>query len=324
MAKDNASTGAGSSGSAPSGTGTTVRTQNLRRMASRLAQEGRGEDSVLAHLNSREVGILKLFGGSGKTNPKTGVLEFDDTGSSDGGIGSAASSGGDDTSSTDGSATGMSAPGLSNNATNNAVAASLSSPVSSYGGSIFSSGSGSGGADSSAAGGATPSFSSTTTATTSSGSSPASPAQVAATDASLSAPIGTGGGNTNPSSGIGSAALGLAMPAASLLASGPAVSPLGGLTSGLLSGGGFVGMMNSALNNQPPNPEDVMSMYTGLTPVTALGFGITRMLEALGVEPSGMGPDRGPERGGLGKQNAGDIVNPANNTPIPIGGTAVT
>ena len=43
-----------------------------------LAAKGRGKDSMIAHLSPREAGILKAFGGSGKINPATGMLEFDD------------------------------------------------------------------------------------------------------------------------------------------------------------------------------------------------------------------------------------------------------
>lgn len=44
-----------------------------------LRSKGRGEDSMLAHINPREAHILRLLGGSGDTNPHTGITEFDDT-----------------------------------------------------------------------------------------------------------------------------------------------------------------------------------------------------------------------------------------------------
>lgn len=54
--------------------------------ALRLVQSmGRGNDTILAHINPREAKLLKKRGGSGKINPRTGLLEFDDSGSGDGG-----------------------------------------------------------------------------------------------------------------------------------------------------------------------------------------------------------------------------------------------
>jgi hypothetical protein len=41
-----------------------------------------GQDVHLAHINDREVALLKLLGGSGRTDPETGVLHFDDSSSS--------------------------------------------------------------------------------------------------------------------------------------------------------------------------------------------------------------------------------------------------
>ena len=64
-----------------------------------LAAKGRGKDSMIAHLSPREAGILKAFGGSGKINPATGMLEFDDSdsdseGASDpGGVGGGSDAG---------------------------------------------------------------------------------------------------------------------------------------------------------------------------------------------------------------------------------------
>ena len=50
----------------------------LPDMAKRLAAAGRGKDSILAHINPKEMALLKKHGGSGKTNPKTGIMEFDE------------------------------------------------------------------------------------------------------------------------------------------------------------------------------------------------------------------------------------------------------
>lgn len=51
----------------------------LPDMAKRLAAAGRGKDSILAHINPKEARLLKKHGGSGKINPKTGIMEFDPT-----------------------------------------------------------------------------------------------------------------------------------------------------------------------------------------------------------------------------------------------------
>ena len=50
----------------------------LPDMAKRLAAAGRGKDSILAHINPKEAKLLKKHGGSGKINPATGIMEFDD------------------------------------------------------------------------------------------------------------------------------------------------------------------------------------------------------------------------------------------------------
>ena len=41
-----------------------------------VASQGRGGDTMLAHINPREAQLLKAFGGSGTINPKTGQPEF--------------------------------------------------------------------------------------------------------------------------------------------------------------------------------------------------------------------------------------------------------
>lgn len=54
-----------------------------KQMAARLAQLGRGGDTLLAHITPREAAMLKRAGGSGTINPKTGLPEFfDDSGDS--------------------------------------------------------------------------------------------------------------------------------------------------------------------------------------------------------------------------------------------------
>jgi len=48
-----------------------------------LAKHGRGGDTMLAHINSREAEVLRRMGGSGTVNPNTGVREFKGGGFSD-------------------------------------------------------------------------------------------------------------------------------------------------------------------------------------------------------------------------------------------------
>ena len=51
---------------------------DLASIAAMLAGKGRGNDTLLAHITPREAQILKAAGGSGTTNPETGLLEFYD------------------------------------------------------------------------------------------------------------------------------------------------------------------------------------------------------------------------------------------------------
>ena len=52
---------------------------DLASIAAMLASKGRGRDTLLAHITPREAQILKDMGGSGTTNPDTGLLEFEPT-----------------------------------------------------------------------------------------------------------------------------------------------------------------------------------------------------------------------------------------------------
>jgi len=53
-------------------------TSDLAAIAAMLSSKGRGNDTLLAHITPREAEILKAAGGSGTTNPETGLLEFFD------------------------------------------------------------------------------------------------------------------------------------------------------------------------------------------------------------------------------------------------------
>ena len=52
-------------------------TSDLKSIAKMLANKGRGKDTILAHITPKEAEILKEAGGSGTTNPDTGLLEFE-------------------------------------------------------------------------------------------------------------------------------------------------------------------------------------------------------------------------------------------------------
>jgi len=48
----------------------------LRRSAQDVRRQGRGGDTILAHINPQEAAMLKRAGGSGTINPKTGLPEY--------------------------------------------------------------------------------------------------------------------------------------------------------------------------------------------------------------------------------------------------------
>lgn len=52
---------------------------DLASIADLLRSKGRGKDTLLAHITPREAALLKKRGGSGTTNPDTGLPEFDDS-----------------------------------------------------------------------------------------------------------------------------------------------------------------------------------------------------------------------------------------------------
>ena len=55
----------------------------LKMLAEMVRSQGRGRDTVLAHITPREAAKLKREGGSGTTNPVTGLPEFEDFGGAD-------------------------------------------------------------------------------------------------------------------------------------------------------------------------------------------------------------------------------------------------
>lgn len=61
--------------------------KTLRDAVKVVANAGRGQDTMLAHINPREARVLRSLGGSGVINPRTGILEFDDGGGDGGGDG---------------------------------------------------------------------------------------------------------------------------------------------------------------------------------------------------------------------------------------------
>lgn len=56
---------------------------DLPRAAELIRKKGRGRDTILAHITPREARMLKEMGGSGTTNPDTGLPEFEDYGGFD-------------------------------------------------------------------------------------------------------------------------------------------------------------------------------------------------------------------------------------------------
>jgi len=50
--------------------------KDMKKATEELRQQGRNGDTVLAHINPKEAALLRLMGGSGTTNPKTGLPEF--------------------------------------------------------------------------------------------------------------------------------------------------------------------------------------------------------------------------------------------------------
>lgn len=48
----------------------------MRNIAQKLQDKGRGGDTILAHINPQEAGILSALGGSGTINPHTGLPEY--------------------------------------------------------------------------------------------------------------------------------------------------------------------------------------------------------------------------------------------------------
>ena len=53
---------------------------DLRQLAKKVRAQGRGRDTVLAHITPKDAKLLKARGGRGSINPKTGLPEFDDDG----------------------------------------------------------------------------------------------------------------------------------------------------------------------------------------------------------------------------------------------------
>jgi hypothetical protein len=51
---------------------------DLPALAELIRSQGRGRDTVLAHITPKEAALLKKRGGSGTTNPETGLPEFED------------------------------------------------------------------------------------------------------------------------------------------------------------------------------------------------------------------------------------------------------
>jgi len=68
---------------------------DLPALAELIRSQGRGRDTVLAHITPKEAALLKRRGGSGTINPDTGLPEFEDYGGDYGGGDYGGSYGGD-------------------------------------------------------------------------------------------------------------------------------------------------------------------------------------------------------------------------------------
>jgi hypothetical protein len=49
---------------------------DLKALAEMLRRQGRGQDTILAHITPQEAALLKSRGGAGTMNPATGLPEF--------------------------------------------------------------------------------------------------------------------------------------------------------------------------------------------------------------------------------------------------------
>jgi hypothetical protein len=74
--------------------GETYSPNEVKAILERLAQLGINRDKIIAQITPEEAMILKRLGGSGKINPKTGLLSFDDDGGGDDGGGGGEGDGG--------------------------------------------------------------------------------------------------------------------------------------------------------------------------------------------------------------------------------------
>ena len=50
---------------------------DLKALAEMLRRQGRGQDTILAHITPQEAALLKSRGGAGTMNPATGLPEFE-------------------------------------------------------------------------------------------------------------------------------------------------------------------------------------------------------------------------------------------------------
>lgn len=62
-----------------------MKNTGIHALAQHLQAQGRGRDTILAHIMPEEAAMLKRMGGSGTVNPRTGLLEFQNPGDIAGG-----------------------------------------------------------------------------------------------------------------------------------------------------------------------------------------------------------------------------------------------
>jgi hypothetical protein len=75
------------------------------------------------------------------------------------------------------------------------------------------------------------------------------------------------------------------------------------------------GMLGDIISGKPVTPEDTVSTFAELSPPTALGFGITKLLEALGVNPTNAPTNAEPSSSSLGADSSSGAANLNQKTP---------
>jgi len=243
-----------------------------------MQQQGRGNDTVLAHITPAEAALLKKRGGAGTRNPVTGLLEFDDggggdSGGGDGGGGNGSDGGGGDS----GGGTGDN--GGYGDGSGFADGGSYGTgPEAGFGG-FADDGFGGGPTGSFGTGYSSPSISDAVDAAIAAGAGPVGPSTVGIADYGLASVPSYEAVSATPSSGFSQAF--------------PGLSAMGRIASAVMQG------------EEPPDLTEqegfglVNSVIGG--PVGMLGMGLT------GLATAAFGPPTGPAGEGLNNANGNEM-----------------